>query len=395
MIFFAALITLFLSGLAFADTSRIQWSWQDQELKSRPGFVNISQSGFLVSRPNFEGASAVELDHDGKIIWEIRGISVNSMQKLANGNYLIADGGAPGLPRYARVVEVTPDTRVIWEYAFTSRADAPKEAKRLENGNTLVVTAAAVMEINPEKKIVWKFDSGLLQAVSAARLENGNTLIVDKGIVLGAKVVEIDNKGEIVWSYSEGLKKPVNALRLQNGNTMIADLGNYWKIEISPQGEIIGVTSWRQVLSMLGFPAQRYARPLIEGGTIVSAGNRVMIIDDRSIQVYLNGNWLDVPVTPVLVNGSILLPVRSLADAFGWKLSWKADVKSLVIADDGKQVEISTENSFAIANGSKFELGVTPLLLENNLMVPASFLADNFGLKLEWDDTARILNLWK
>jgi hypothetical protein len=94
-----------------------------------------------------------------------------------------------------------------------------------------------VIEVNREGEIVWSFGEGdtLNWPRDADRLESGNTLITDSR---HNRVIEVDRSGQVVWSFA-GLAIPYEADRLPNGNTLIADNSHRRVVEVSPGGEIV------------------------------------------------------------------------------------------------------------------------------------------------------------
>ncbi len=155
---------------------------------------------------------------DFSVRWEHPAGNIHEAHRLPNGNILFAD---------SRVVEVTPDKKVVWEYK-PEKGEGSYTCSRLPNGNTLIGENATgkVKEIAPDGSVPFE-----LQTESAAKnphhwmryvrkLDNGNYLVCHSGDHL---VREYTPKGEIVWE-----KKVPNIafcpLRLKNGNTLISSL---------------------------------------------------------------------------------------------------------------------------------------------------------------------------
>ena len=64
---------------------------------------------------------------------------------LENGNVLICSFNEH------KVMEVTRDKEVVWEFGEQN----PSDAFRLPNGNTLITNSSRFIEVTPDKKIVW------------------------------------------------------------------------------------------------------------------------------------------------------------------------------------------------------------------------------------------------
>jgi len=161
----------------------------------------------------YNGRQVVEYDAEGKEVWKKAGLPGNpsSAQRLDNGNTVIACSSAQ------KIVEVDPAGKTVWEVTVTGQ---PMDARRLENGLTLVAlqSGAKVVEVDRAGKIVWEAP-GMSGAFSAQPLVNGNILVSLTG---SGRVVEIDRNRQTIWQKT-GLSTPYCAQRLPNGNTLIVD----------------------------------------------------------------------------------------------------------------------------------------------------------------------------
>ena len=186
----------------------------------------------------------IQVNREGQIVWSSDDWSggtgllsdgshlryPNNAEELENGNLLLTDRNND------RVLEVTPDGRVVWKHDKLVR---PHNGHRLPNGNTLISDSEqnTIIEVNPDGDIVWSFGGGpaLNWPRNGERLPNGNTLVTDSR---GGRVLEVDPAGRTVWQYT-GLALPFEAHRLANGNTLIADNNRRRVIEVSPDGHIV------------------------------------------------------------------------------------------------------------------------------------------------------------
>ena len=162
----------------------------------------------------------LEVDPQKKIVWEHRVNCLNA-KPLPNGNFLVADYSG------SRAVELDRDKKVVWSYKTTGNCS---DVQRLENGNTLCATTSKVQEVTPEGKVVWEFAGR--QMYCARRLKNGNTLICDLGT---NKVVELGPDKKVVWEFSE--PGVCDAFRMRNGNTLLTSSKRF--VEVTPEGKVV------------------------------------------------------------------------------------------------------------------------------------------------------------
>src|SRR5262245_48110702 len=133
-----------------------------------------------------------------------------------------------------KVSLVGPDGKVEWSVDNTTEVH---DVQRLANGNFLFPTSrTTVVEMTPEKKIVWSYTarrkpgySGAIEIHACQRLDDGCTMIAESG---NAQIVEIDRAGQIIYVLPLVVDKP-NAHRdtrmarkLANGNYLVCHEGD-------------------------------------------------------------------------------------------------------------------------------------------------------------------------
>jgi len=169
----------------------------------------------------------IEVDRAGKLHREIK-LKVDRpdahsdtrlVRKIPNGNYLVAQ------EKDGFVREYNPSGKIVWEYeqplfGKTHKAGHGPEAfgnsvfsaVRLLNGNTLIGggNGHCVLEVNPQKEIVWKVEQSDLPGITLAwvtrvqRLPNGNTLIGNcHAGPENPQVIEITKEKKVVWSFKD------------------------------------------------------------------------------------------------------------------------------------------------------------------------------------------------
>ena len=170
----------------------------------------------------------IEIDREGKIHHQIK-LKVDRpnphrdtrlVRKLASGNYLVCHEGDGAVREY------DGEGNVVWEYEVPMFGKKPQRghgpegfgnsvfgAVRLTSGNTLIATGNghSVLEVTPEKKIVWKIQQNDLPDITLAWvttlevLPNGNYVIGNCHAGPGNPLlVEIEPKSKrVVWTFDQ------------------------------------------------------------------------------------------------------------------------------------------------------------------------------------------------
>ena len=147
-------------------------------------------------------------------------------RQLRNGNYLV-----PHLLAFA-VKEYAPDGKVVRvfktdfeELGGRKTENWPFTAIRLDNGNTVVSLTHGnqVVELNPRGEVVWKVTNdevgGLFKdPCGSQRLANGNTVVGSHAASQGISMVEVTPEKQIVWRSDHPLAAGVHHFQILTTN---------------------------------------------------------------------------------------------------------------------------------------------------------------------------------
>jgi arylsulfotransferase ASST len=258
----------------------------------------------------FMGGIALEMDWNGRVLWEIRNPEHHHDGcLLRDGNVMLlcatelpdalarrVRGGRPGSEAAGSkiwcdyLVEMTTSGRVVWRWNAWDHLDpdvdvlTASQDDRTEwthansvfeqpDGDLLVSfrNISTVIRIDRRTgRIAWKLGAPPLSGQHAPHLlPNGRILLFDNGphrldeSFPFSRVLEIDPATkEIVWKYQEERTffffspRISNARRLPNGNTLVNE-GNFGRFfEVTPSGEVV----WEYVNPYFGpqdLPAKR------------------------------------------------------------------------------------------------------------------------------------------
>ena len=184
------------------------------ELGSRPRLLEVSPQGNIVLdvplQPETTNAH----------------MQTRMARQLKNGNYLV-----PHLLAFA-VKEYSPDGRVV--NTFKTDLDDlggrkaenwPFTAIRLDNGNTVLSLTHGnkVVEMNPRGEVVWKLTNDDVRGLfkdpcGSQRLANGNTVVGSHAANQGISMVELTPEKKIVWTSDHPLAAGVHHFQILTTN---------------------------------------------------------------------------------------------------------------------------------------------------------------------------------
>lgn len=176
----------------------------------------------------------LEVNPQGKIVLDVPlqpetdnvHMQTRMARQLKNGNFLV-----PHLLAFA-VKEYSPEGKVIHtlktdldELGGRKAENWPFTAIRLDNGHTLISLTHGnkVVEMNPRGEVVWKVvneDVGgqFKDPCGSQRLANGNTVIGSHGASKGVSMIEVTPERKIVWTSDHPLAAGVHHFQILTTN---------------------------------------------------------------------------------------------------------------------------------------------------------------------------------
>lgn len=110
---------------------------------------------------------------------------------------------------------------------------------------------------------------------------------------------------------------------------------------------------------------------------------------ETSVSVYANGNLIHYDSAPIVMNGRTMVPIRHTLEAFGATVNWNSSTKWTTISKGTDTVQIRTNDTTAYRNGVPFTLETAPFSKNDRSYVPLRFIAETFGYQVEWNSTSR------
>ena len=246
---------------AVGPDGRVEWKLPCRQIHD----LHLLSDGHLLYQDGW--TRVVELDTDRQPVWQYdakgtaaRPVEVHAFQRLPDGITMIVESGP------ARIIEVDRAGTVVREIPLTvttpSTHSDTRNARKTAAGTYLVAHErdGAVREYDATGEVVWEYDVPLFgkprkgghgpeafgdQVYSAVRLENGNTLI---GTGNGHSVLEVTPEKEIVWKLEQNdlpgitLAWVTQVARLPSGNTLLvnchAGSDNPQIIEVTPDKRV-------------------------------------------------------------------------------------------------------------------------------------------------------------
>ncbi|HOV27416.1 MAG TPA: stalk domain-containing protein [Pseudobacteroides sp.] len=167
-----------------------------------------------------------------------------------------------------------------------------------------------------------------------------------------------------------------------------------WKgSDISTSG--CTAVSESNILKLLGW-LNPDKNPLIIQGTKAMLSNMMKDAGNKAlypIKIKVNNNEVPLNVPPRIINGRVLIPVRSVFEKLGAKVSWEQSTGKITISKNSTTIELTVGSSVAYIGMNQLPLDVPATIILGRTVVPLRFIAENIGLDVSWDQTKRLVSI--
>lgn len=117
-----------------------------------------------------------------------------------------------------------------------------------------------------------------------------------------------------------------------------------------------------------------------------------MFIGSRTY--YVNGRQKQMDVSAELYNGRTFVPVRFISEEFGSTVGWNGILKKVTIKGDKVVTMVIGKREYHVDGVLKY-MDTAPMLVNGRTMVPVRFIAEAFGYKIGWDGSAQKVTIAK
>ena len=107
----------------------------------------------------------------------------------------------------------------------------------------------------------------------------------------------------------------------------------------------------------------------------------------RQVAVLIDGQPMAGDMPSFIYNDRTLVPVRFVAEGLGMDVKWNQKNKTVTLTEKGNEILLKINDPYAYVNGKKQMLPdkVSPKLVNGRTIVPLRFVSETMGHKVSWD----------
>ena len=126
--------------------------------------------------------------------------------------------------------------------------------------------------------------------------------------------------------------------------------------------------------------------------TVIMIATSVMCVSvfaADEIKVTINGEEKAFDVTPVIINGRTLVPMRGIFESLGASVEWDGATQAVIATVGSSKIILQIGKIVAMVNGQYVTIDAPARLIEGRTMVPVRFIAETLGCEVNWEDATR------
>lgn len=113
----------------------------------------------------------------------------------------------------------------------------------------------------------------------------------------------------------------------------------------------------------------------------------------RPMEVYLDDRLLQTEAEPLIIDGSVLVPMRPLFEAHGAKLIWNSAAKTVTATKDSNTLTYRIGELNAVFNGKPVSLMVPGQIVDGSTLMPLRFVSETLGSSVKWNPDTRTVHI--
>lgn len=114
------------------------------------------------------------------------------------------------------------------------------------------------------------------------------------------------------------------------------------------------------------------------------------------IDIMVNGKMVETDVEPYIAEGRTMVPARFISEALGLKVEWDEATKTVSVGEGDAMVKLVIESKKVTkADATVVEIDVPAVIKDGRTMVPVRAISELFGAKVDWNNETRTVIIEK
>jgi hypothetical protein len=110
-------------------------------------------------------------------------------------------------------------------------------------------------------------------------------------------------------------------------------------------------------------------------------------------EIVKNGTVTALDVPAQIINDRTMVPLRAIFEALGATVEWNGETRTVTSEKGNTKISLAIDDTNLYVNGEAKVLDVPAQIVNDRTMVPARAIAEAYGCKVEWDNDTRTVTI--
>ncbi len=118
-----------------------------------------------------------------------------------------------------------------------------------------------------------------------------------------------------------------------------------------------------------------------------------VIVKVGSTYAVVDGTGSDLQAAPAIVDGTTLVPLRFMAEAFGTDVFWNAGEREITLRQDSSVIKMKPGTEKVIINGEAKTISEAPVVENSVVLVPLRFLVESLNFQVSFKPATKEIHI--
>lgn len=130
-----------------------------------------------------------------------------------------------------------------------------------------------------------------------------------------------------------------------------------------------------------------------EAGYNIVYDGKTHTYNEKPVSIDINGERLNPPVPPLILNDRTVVPVRAVFEKMGASVEWDAKTQQVSVKSPATSILLKIDSTIVNVNGSEEQTDMPAKIVNDSTMIPLRFVSEKLGLNVVWDANTRIITI--
>lgn len=111
------------------------------------------------------------------------------------------------------------------------------------------------------------------------------------------------------------------------------------------------------------------------------------------IKIRVNNKTVQFEISPIIENGTTLVPFRAILEELGASVEWNEKTKTITCRKKTKTVLMKIGSKTMTVGNNHINLDVSPKIINNRTLIPLRAISQAFDAEVDWNAKSRIIDI--